>query len=86
MQEGYQRARHIIEESRDAMIRIAEALLEREAIDGDDLAKLIAGQTLPPLESTPKPPPPSEGTQEVLRPEKAGRLPKLVDGERPQHA
>lgn len=86
VQRGYDTAWKIIEENRDVMIRIADALLEREVIDGEDLKLLIEGITLPPLEPSSAPPPPDEGTQEVLRPEKAGRLPKMVDGERPQHA
>ncbi len=47
--EGYNRARDIIENNRDALIRIAEALLEREVIDGTQVRALIDGETLGPL-------------------------------------
>ena len=37
VQDGYSRARHIIEERSDAMVRVAEALLEREVLDGAEV-------------------------------------------------
>ena len=36
-------------EKRDLLDRIAEALLERETLDREDLALLLAGKQLPPL-------------------------------------
>jgi cell division protease FtsH len=68
VQRGYQQARQIIEEHSDALVRIAEALLEREVLDGDEVKRLIAGQELGPLH----PVPPNQGdagTQQVLKPE-----------------
>lgn len=47
--EGYNRAKEIIEDKRDALIRIAEALLEREVIDGKQVQALIDGEELEPL-------------------------------------
>jgi len=47
--EGYNRAKEIIESKRDALVRIAEALLEREVIDGKQVQTLIDGGTLEPL-------------------------------------
>ncbi len=41
--EQYQRARSIIEENRDVMIRLAEALLERETLDGVQIRRIVAG-------------------------------------------
>jgi cell division protease FtsH len=46
---AYQQAKDILEKRRDVLERISEALLERETLDGDDLDRLIAGETLPPL-------------------------------------
>jgi cell division protease FtsH len=46
---AYQQAKDILEKRGDVLERISEALLERETLDGDDLDRLIAGETLPPL-------------------------------------
>ncbi len=43
--EGYQHARKILEENRDTLIRIAEALLEREVLDANEVRMVI--QNLP---------------------------------------
>src|SRR4029079_8139479 len=44
--QGYQRAKNILSENRDALIRIAEALLERESLDASEIKMLIAGKSL----------------------------------------
>ncbi len=75
---AYQRAKDIIEERSEALVRIAEALLEREVLEGDDVKALIEGQELPAVTSTPR-----GQTQQVLRPE-GGR--RVLGGERPQPA
>ncbi len=49
--QSYERAKQIITDNKEAMIRIAEALLERETLTGAEIDKLIAGETLPPLEA-----------------------------------
>ena len=41
--EQYNRARQIIVENKDAMIRLAEALLERESLDSIQIRRLVAG-------------------------------------------
>jgi cell division protease FtsH len=46
---AYQKARKIIEDNKDAMTRIAEALLERETIDAQEIEALIEGRELPPM-------------------------------------
>ncbi|MGQ9635051.1 MAG: ATP-dependent zinc metalloprotease FtsH [Bryobacteraceae bacterium] len=51
---GYQRAKQIIEEHADGLVRIAEALLEREVLDGNEIKQLIAGIPLPPARSLPR--------------------------------
>jgi cell division protease FtsH len=81
--EAYTRARQIIEERSDALVRVAEALLEREVLDGEEVRALIAGET---LAAMPPVPPKDHGTQQVVRPEGGRRLPGLVEGERPQPA
>ena len=82
----FQRARKLIEDNHDAMIRSAEALLERESLDGAEVRALIDGQPLKPFRSTAKGDSGNK-TQEVIRPEGGVRLPPgLIDGERPQPA
>jgi cell division protease FtsH len=44
--QGYDRAKKILSENREALIRIAEALLEREALGAVEVKLLIAGQPL----------------------------------------
>ena len=75
---GYQTAAEIIERHTEAMVRIAETLLEREILDGNEVMQLIQGQELPPAVA--------DGTQEVFFPESGRRVPKLAEGERPQTA
>ena len=42
----YERARCIIEENRDAMVRLAETLLDRETLDAVQIRRVIAGLPL----------------------------------------
>ena len=51
----YQRARNIIEENRDVMIRLSECLLERESLDAVEIRRIVAG--LPLDEQAPVPDP-----------------------------
>ena len=48
----YARAKKTIEANRDAVERIAKALLEYETLDGPSVMKLIAGEELPPRRPT----------------------------------
>jgi len=83
--EAYDRARALIEEFSDALVRIAEGLLEREVLDGDEIRQLIEGKELPPMRAAV--PPTDRGQQQVVRPEGGRRLPGgLIEGERPQPA
>jgi len=87
VEEGYGRARVIIEQRSDALARIAEALLEREVLDGAEVRQLIEGATLPPVYIAPKPQSPDGGEkQQVIRPEGGNRVPGLLGGERPAPA
>ena len=42
----YERAKKIIEDNRDVMIRLAECLLERESLDGVEIRRIVAGLPL----------------------------------------
>ena len=42
----YERAKGIIDENRDTMIRLAECLLERESLDGVEIRRIVAGLPL----------------------------------------
>ncbi len=44
VQGGYDAAVKIIEEHSDALVRIAEALLEREILDGNEVMQIIRGR------------------------------------------
>ena len=82
---GYQRAKQIIEEHADGLVRIAEALLEREVLDGNEIKQLIAGVPLPPARSVPKlesgQKPPKAAPEPAPAP-----VPGLREGENPQPA
>ncbi len=52
----YDVAKQILEDNRDTLERITEALLERETLDSVELKLLVAGEELPPL-------PPIAGTE-----------------------
>ena len=84
VRDGYDRATRVIDDRGDALIRIAEALLEREVLDGAEVKLLIDGLPLKAFtRETPRNPP---STQEVIRPEGGNRTPGLLGGERPQPA
>jgi cell division protease FtsH len=74
---GYERAKHIILENREALIRIALALLEREVLDANELKLVIEGQQLPARVIPAKGD--DGGVQQVLKPE-PGRSPGILPG------
>jgi cell division protease FtsH len=84
VQTGYDRARTVIEEKSDALIRVAEMLLEREVLDGAEVNQIIDGIPLSPR--APKPKDSEDHSQQVIRPEGGRRLPGLSEGERPAPA
>ena len=49
LKELYEEARQLLLENRDVLDRIADALLERETLEGADLDLILAGQPLPPM-------------------------------------
>jgi cell division protease FtsH len=85
VQGGYDTAAEIIEKHSDALVKIAEMLLEREILDGAEVMSLINGDTLPPR-SNDGGKDAEDHTQQVIRPEGGRRVPGLSEGERPQPA
>ncbi|MBI5571474.1 MAG: ATP-dependent metallopeptidase FtsH/Yme1/Tma family protein [Desulfomonile tiedjei] len=51
--EHYEKARQILLDNEETLVRMAEALLERETLGADEIEALIEGRELPPLEKTP---------------------------------
>jgi cell division protease FtsH len=44
--EGYDRAKHLLEENREELETLAKALLEFETLSGDEIKKLLAGESI----------------------------------------
>jgi len=84
--EGYDTASHIIDEHSDALVNIAETLLVREILDGNEVMQIVKGQPLEPLTPSSGPKDSGGDTQQVLRPEGQRRLPGLSEGEHAQPA
>jgi cell division protease FtsH len=85
---GYGRARSILETHRDALERVAQALLDREVLDATELKLLMEGKPLPEKPPTPPPsapPVPSKEPSLTLRPEPRP-IPGLAKGEKPAPA
>jgi cell division protease FtsH len=53
--EAYERAEKVIKEHRDALVRVAEALLEFEVLDGEEIATLVKGDELAALRARKRP-------------------------------
>jgi len=81
---AYKSAYAILDQNKDAMDRLAAALLERESLDGYEIRMVIEGKQLPPV-NRPEPPPggSAPAVQTVLKPE--GR-PGWQGGEQPASA
>jgi cell division protease FtsH len=74
---GYEKAKNVILENRDAMVRIALALLEREVLDANELKLILEGKQLPARVIPQKGD--GDGVQQVLKPE-PGRTPGMAPG------
>jgi cell division protease FtsH len=70
---GYETAKKILEAHRPALQSIAEALLEREVLDSEQIAALVRGESLP----APPPSPPTAGA-EVTDQAEAARRPGVL--------
>jgi cell division protease FtsH len=79
---GYTTAKSILSENRDTLVKIAQALIEREVLDASEVKMLVEGQDLPPFK--PLSPKPDDGVQQVIKPD-PGRVP-TKGGERPATA
>jgi cell division protease FtsH len=86
VEDAYNKAKEIIEERAEALVRIAEALLEREVLDGAEVFDLINGKPLPKVAGGPKTtaPPADGGT--VIAPHPSSTIPGMIGGESPQPA
>jgi cell division protease FtsH len=65
VEEGYRRALAIIQDHKQAVQRITEALLEREVLDASEVRLLIEGEQLPPMRTAPSPKPPTDETSQA---------------------
>jgi cell division protease FtsH len=80
--EQYARATRLLTESKEALQRVAEALLEHEVLDADQLKQLMAGE---PLEAKPaeSPPPPVREAKDEGDERGVGLLPPPVVAPKP---
>jgi len=65
--ENYDRATRVLTEAKAQLLQIAEALLVRESLDGDQVRRLVTGEPLD-IETTPSAPPaPADGPRDRAR-------------------
>jgi cell division protease FtsH len=81
---AYQRAHDVLTGNREALMRISEALLEREVLDASEVKLLIEGKPLPEFVRRAPPQPAQPETTQVLKPQPA--QPGIPPRERPQPA
>src|SRR5213083_673590 len=74
LSEAYERAKAVLIERRDALDRLAAALLERETLDREEVELVVAGKPLPPVPPPPPAPaaPSAEGTTREKTPAARG--------------
>jgi cell division protease FtsH len=74
--EAYERARKTLVEHADLLKRMAEALLERETLNSDEIDALVRGEALPPRPTTPSGPIPavSPANAQLAKPPKPSML------------
>ena len=80
---AHQRARDFLTSNREALLRIADTLLEREVLDASEVKLLVEGKPLPERVRREPAKPAQPETTEVLKPQPA---PGLSGRERPQPA
>ncbi|HXA52309.1 MAG TPA: ATP-dependent zinc metalloprotease FtsH, partial [Candidatus Acidoferrum sp.] len=81
VQGGYDTAAGIIEQNSEALVKIAEALLVREILDGNEVMQLMKGgsiDSLPPGQKDS-----ADHVQQVIRPDSGRRVPGLSEGSQP---
>jgi len=72
---GYETAKKLIEDNKETLTRIAEALLEREVLDANELKLILEGKQLPARVIPQK----GDEVQQILKPE-PGRTPGILPG------
>jgi cell division protease FtsH len=84
---GYENAKRLLSGNRETLERIAQALLEREVIDANEVKMLMEGKPLPDKPRTPPPqaPPAPSTDPKVVRPE-LRPAPGFTRGENPAKA
>ena len=80
---GYQRAKDLLASHREALVRIAESLLERESLDSSEVKLLMDGKPLPARVRPEATPPAETDKTQVLKPQPTPGMPQR---ERPQPA
>jgi cell division protease FtsH len=82
VQGGYDTAEAVIDQHSEALVTIAEMLLVREILDGNEVSQLIKGQPLAPQAPRETP---GGTTQQVIRPgpDAGRRVPGLNEGSQP---
>ncbi len=78
---AYSRSRVIIEQESAGMVKVAEALLDRESLDGAEVRTLMDGGEIPPTGSSGRSGGLKNDTQQVIRPETGGGRRLGMDGE-----
>jgi len=73
---GYNTAKQILSDNKETLTKIANALIEREVLDANEINLLVEGKELPVKTIPPKP---GDGMQHVIKPE-TGRAPGLAPG------
>ena len=84
LDEAYRRAHTLISQNRALLERVANALLERETLDREDLELLRQGKPLPPLPSPAAPPPPPPSNHDAKEP--APKTPPILGTPPPEPA
>ncbi len=85
--EANRQAREILDAHREAMVRLAEALLEYETLDSDEIKAIIKGERIREREAAAEPPSRPEERQEEKEADKGKGLGPLVNpSERPATA
>jgi len=79
---AYKSAHDILDQNRDVLTRIANALLEREVLDAAEIKLIMDGKELPARPA----PHDDSGVQQVLKPAPGNAQPGIVPGERPSPA
>jgi cell division protease FtsH len=82
----YEAARKIILENREALERMAAALLEREVLDADEIGKVVRGEELAPMKPPEIPSAPAESTPAESAREKSRPVSEAPGGPLPEPA